>query len=87
MYVKDPVQHTARHVIPVCEMSGSFSQFNKYAFFFSQDLDGALPIIENYKDRLLAIGEVNLLTDQMTYDLIQTLIYENNRHFSIGDYI
>ncbi|KAK2494356.1 hypothetical protein MC885_003233, partial [Smutsia gigantea] len=28
--------------------------------FFSQDLDVALPIIENYKDQLLAIGEVGL---------------------------
>lgn len=29
-----------------------------FSVFFTQDLDAALPIIEKYKDHLVAIGEV-----------------------------
>lgn len=38
-------------------------------FFSLQDLDVALPIIEKYKDRLLAIGEVKPFADQMVSNL------------------
>lgn len=45
--------------MPAEEPASYFGHLQIYVSLFSQDLDAALPIIEKYKDQLLAIGEVN----------------------------
>lgn len=47
-------------VLRIIYLMLSFTELASFFFSsFSQDLDAALPLIEHYKDSLLAIGEVS----------------------------
>ena len=69
--------NSAWHIIGVDTKPMTFLSLiwmNLLFFFSSQDLDVALPIIETYKDQLLAIGEVNI-HQLIKWFLIQTSMW------------